>query len=520
MRGDKLVLLDLSDLLADRALRGHLDPPERREFLARKVLLDQPVVTGCRVPWVCLAPLEHPEYPERTETRVRSESTVRRAPREERESMVLLVHLGQWVQSVSPVQPEPMESWDPGANRGLLEPKVTKDPEDSQEPQDPSDCRDCRALQVKRERRVTSDLWVLQALQDPVALPDPAVPMVLKVLLVVWVTLDLLERRERLARLGHLELWENPERRDLVESAERRESPGNLELLDLLEDVDDPEMTDPKETLVQLVSLVTPVRLVRLDPGVKMVPREREEKMVKPENLAPLDPLVRTDLPAPQERGVLLEREDQRDDRERREPRETPVLLAQQEKPALWAPRGPQENQEQKVCEDSRDQWVNKDLQDSLDRKVPPGPWDLLVCQVCVETPVPRERRDTQVLSASSDPRASKERRETEVSPDLRDPLEPKERLEWPEALDPSALLVLLVCLVLKVSKELKVLLEEQVQREKRESRDLLDLLARQARSFSLCPSRGAPSPSAPSTPASCCPRPTCPRPTPPAPSS
>ena len=34
-----------------------------------------------------------------------------------------------------------MESLDLEANRGLLEPKVMKDPEVSQEPQDPLDCR-------------------------------------------------------------------------------------------------------------------------------------------------------------------------------------------------------------------------------------------------------------------------------------------------------------------------------------------------------------------------------------------
>lgn len=33
VRGDKLVPQDLLDLLADQALRGHLDPLERREFL-------------------------------------------------------------------------------------------------------------------------------------------------------------------------------------------------------------------------------------------------------------------------------------------------------------------------------------------------------------------------------------------------------------------------------------------------------------------------------------------------------
>lgn len=40
--------------------------------------------------------------------------------------------------------------------------------------------------------------------------------------------------------------------------------------------------------------------------------------------------------------------------------RETQVLLAPQEKLALWAPRVCQENLEQKVSEDSQDQWSVK----------------------------------------------------------------------------------------------------------------------------------------------------------------
>lgn len=520
VRGDRLVLLDLSDLLADRALRGLLDLLERREFLVRKVLLVRLVVMEFRVPWVCLALLDHPEYLERTETRVRLESTVRRAPREQKESMVPLVHPGRWVLSVSPVLLVLMESLDREASRGLLELKVTKEPEDSQEPQDPSDCRDCQDHPVRRERRETLDLWVLQALQDPAALLDQMVLMVLKVHLVVWVILDQSERRESLVRADHLELEESQERKVLVESAERKERPDNLELQDLLEAEDDLEMTDPKETLVLLVSLVILVPLVRLDPEVKMAQREREEKMVNKENLAPLDLPVRTDHPAPQERGVLLEQEDQRDVRERKELRETQVPSDPQVKPAPLAPRVHQENQEQKVSEDSQDQWVNKDLQDSPDRKDRRGPLDLLVWLVCVEIPVPRERRDIQVLLVSLDPPESRERRETEVCPGLRVRPDQREKLEWLEEPDPSALLVLLVCLVLKVSKELRVLLEELVQREKKVSKDLLDLLARQARSFSLCPSRGVQSPNAPSTPASCSPTPTCPHPTPRAPSS
>lgn len=52
---------------------------------------------------------------------------------------------------------------------------------------------------------------------------------------------------------------------------------------------------------------------------------------------------------------------------------------------------------------------------------------DRLVCPACVETPEPRERRVTKVLSVSSDLRESRERRETEAFLGLRDPLDPKE---------------------------------------------------------------------------------------------
>lgn len=96
--GDQLVLLDPSDLLADQALRGHLDQLERRESLwvfwmcssnlvcpandeyqllislflllrVRKGPLAQQVGTGCRVLWVCPALLEQLEFLARTETR-------------------------------------------------------------------------------------------------------------------------------------------------------------------------------------------------------------------------------------------------------------------------------------------------------------------------------------------------------------------------------------------------------------------------------------------------------------------
>lgn len=193
------------DLLEDQGLRVLLDHLERREFLGRKVLSAWPVGMEFRVPWVYLALPDHLEYPERTETRARSESTGRRAAREEKESTVLRVHQGPWGQSVSLDLLVLMESSDREASRGHLELKVTKEPEDSQEPRDPSDCRGCQDHQVRRARQEMLDLWVLQVPQDPVAPLDPVVLTVLKVLTVVWVILDLLERRENLGRADHLE---------------------------------------------------------------------------------------------------------------------------------------------------------------------------------------------------------------------------------------------------------------------------------------------------------------------------
>lgn len=152
VRGGQLVPLDLLDLLADQALRAHLDQLERRAFLVRKALLAQQVGTEFRVLWVCPDLPDLPVFPARTEIRVRLESTVRKVLREQKESMVLLVPPGRWVLSVSLVQLALMESWDRGGSRALLELKVMREPEDSQEHQDPSDSRGCQDHQVRRER--------------------------------------------------------------------------------------------------------------------------------------------------------------------------------------------------------------------------------------------------------------------------------------------------------------------------------------------------------------------------------
>jgi len=106
---------------------------------------------------------------------------------------------------------------------------------------------------------------------------------------------------------------------------------------------------------------------------------------------------VRTDLLDHLERGVLLEREDLRDGRERRGQRETPEPWAPQERRAPLAPRASQGNQEPRACVDFLDQWVSKDHLVHLDRRDLLDLWDHQVCQASEETLAPRERRVTQV---------------------------------------------------------------------------------------------------------------------------
>lgn len=349
VRGDLPVPLGPSGPLADQALRALLGMLERREFLARKVQLARRDVMESRVSSVCLAPRARPGYQGRMETRVKLESTDRRALRAPRENMVLLVHQGQWVQLVNLEQLVRTENLDPGDSRGHLEPREMKEPGDSQAPPDPLDCRDCQDHPGRKERLEMSDPWVPPAPLDLVAPLAPTVLMALKVLLVVWVTLDPLERRESPVNPDRPVLEESPARRVLAESAGRRGRRDNLEQPDPLEEEEGPETTDPKETLAPLVSLATLDPLGSWDPEVWMERRETEERMESKGKPAPPDPPVRTDPPARLEKGVRPEREERRDARERRELRETRVPSAPQERLAPSGPRASRESPGQRV---------------------------------------------------------------------------------------------------------------------------------------------------------------------------
>lgn len=99
-----------SDPQEDPAPRGLQDHQERRACPGRKVRSARLVVTVSRAQWVCQVQPDPSEFQERTETRVRLESTARRERRAAKESMVLPVHQGQWVHSVNPALLELMEN--------------------------------------------------------------------------------------------------------------------------------------------------------------------------------------------------------------------------------------------------------------------------------------------------------------------------------------------------------------------------------------------------------------------------
>ncbi|KAJ8273741.1 hypothetical protein GJAV_G00105020 [Gymnothorax javanicus] len=305
----------------DRAPRGHQDQVGRRAVLVRKVRSVRLVETESKALWVSLVLLELPALQGRMETRVKWESTAKRDLKGTRESMVHLVPLARWVPSVNLELRVLMENPDLGDSRVFSGRRATTVPGDSLARLDQSDCRGYLAHRVRRARRETSAPWDPLDLLGHAVLLAPTVLMALKVLLVEWVTLVTRARRVNLERLDHLALPEREGKRALVGSAERRERPDSREPLGLLEGGGQQEMTDPKGIRALLVSLVTLAPLAKSVRGVKMERKEREERMVNKDKQALLDPLVKMDLLAHQERGVLLEPKDLRGDRERRAPR-------------------------------------------------------------------------------------------------------------------------------------------------------------------------------------------------------
>lgn len=93
MREVLLVLLVQLACLVDLALRVPQALLERREHLVRKGLRVLLVVMVSRALLACLGPQDLKVHPERTATRERSESPVRKEAKPTRENRVLLAQL-------------------------------------------------------------------------------------------------------------------------------------------------------------------------------------------------------------------------------------------------------------------------------------------------------------------------------------------------------------------------------------------------------------------------------------------
>jgi len=365
--------------LVEPVPRDHRDPPERKEHLARKGLKAQPVVTVSKVLSVCLA-LPDPRGPlERTVTRERLESPVRREARLTKENRVLPVRLVCKVLLVHRVLLEEMESPVPGVSRGCLGRRETRAPEVSPDHQVPSVCRVFLDPQARRERTVTLVLWVLPVHLAPEAPRVPAEPTAHKDLPVAWAVWDLWARRESKVRPATLDHLESPEPEDLKAREETREKLDRPVRLDPPAPKDPPETTVPRATLDPLASLEILAPLARPASLVLTEDLERRARMVNPVNLGLP---VHQEKPDPQDHQA---REDpreqlvQRADKERRAPRVSQVQRDRRAKPAQSDPRGLQGSPAQKVYAEYPDLLVNKDCLELQDRTAHLDPWVLPV---------------------------------------------------------------------------------------------------------------------------------------------
>lgn len=343
------------------APKDHLALLEKKEALERKVPWVLPAVMAFKVLLVSLVPLVLRVPLERMVTR---EKLVDLDRREAKETTVNLVHQAQAVFRVCSellVQLALMVSPVREDSRVCLARKETREPEDSPVCQDPLVCRDCPALLVRRERMETLEQWVHMVLLAPEVLRVQAEPMVLKVLPVVSVQWEVLVRREKTVKLATQDHLESLVSEDPEERLVRREKLAHLELLDPPVPADPLEMTVPRETLVLLASQETMVPLESLVLLVLTVYRVTKETMEMLGNLALQVHLVRLEYQDLQAKGVLLEQQVRRADKEKRDQRENLVLRGLLGKPDLWDLRGLLESLVLKDCVEFLVLLVNKD---------------------------------------------------------------------------------------------------------------------------------------------------------------
>lgn len=343
------------------APKDHLALLEKKEALERKVPWVLLAVMAFKVMLVFLV-LPVLRVPlERTVTREKLADPDRR---EAKETTGNLVHQAQAVFRVWSellVQLAVMVSLDQEDSRVCLDRKETREPEDSPVYQDPSDSRDCPALLVRRERMETLEQWVHMVLLAPEALRVQAEPMVLKVLLVVLVQWEVLVRREKAVKLATQDHMESLVSEDPEENLVRREKLAHLELLDPPVPADPLEMTVPRVTLVLSASQETLVPLESLVLLVLTVYQVTKGTMEMLGNLALQVRPVRLEYQDLQAKGVLLDQQVRRADKEKRDQREKLVPRVLMGKLDLWDLRGLLENLVLRDCVEFLVLLVSKD---------------------------------------------------------------------------------------------------------------------------------------------------------------
>lgn len=175
--------VDQLGLLEDQALKDLQALPEKRVFQGKKVPLALLVEMECKDLWVSLDQLDHLEFLEKTEIRVKLVNMDKKEAKATRENMVPLGHPVLLVLLDSQVLRALMESLAHVDSREFLEQKEMKAPEVSQVLQDPLDYRGCLVHLERRVKPATLALWAHQDHLDLADQQDPLELMDLKVLL-------------------------------------------------------------------------------------------------------------------------------------------------------------------------------------------------------------------------------------------------------------------------------------------------------------------------------------------------
>lgn len=379
----------------DQDLKDHQALLVKRELPVRKGLRGQPAGMESRGQLACQVQQDQRVYQVKMETRVNLESRDKKAARLTRVNRVHQVHQVLKAPLDNPDQLALMVNLVPEGSKVSLARKVMKAQGVSWDLLVQLVCRGYLALRVRRARQGTSGLWVHLDHQDPEVPLAPQGQMVHKVLRVGSGILELWARRVTLANLVPLDLWDTLANRDQGVSVGRKVNRGRPVLLVPRDRKVHLETMGRRAAPDQLVSLVTPALLVKLDLRDKMDLLETREKMAKLDRPVPLVRRARLDHLVLQARGVPMVLQVLKEDKERKEPRETLVLKVLLARQAQWGPRDHRGKPAPRVCAEFLVPSASKVSPAPQAQQVHLVRWVLPDCQDSRAIPEQKERRVT-----------------------------------------------------------------------------------------------------------------------------